>query len=83
AAAKAADRLLTIDGVQASFTLCRINDAIVIKARSAGYINVQLIMENLGGGGHFDSAACQMRDVDMKEAEKCLREAIEEYLSEL
>jgi c-di-AMP phosphodiesterase-like protein len=83
AAAKAADRLLTIDGVQASFTLCRINDAIVIKARSAGYINVQLIMENLGGGGHFDSAACQMRDVDMKEAEKRLREAIEEYLSEL
>lgn len=83
AAAKAADRLLTIDGVQASFTLCRINDAIVIKARSAGYINVQLIMENLGGGGHFDSAACQMRDVDMKEAEKRLSEAIEEYLSEL
>ncbi len=53
AAAKAADKLLTVEGVKASFALCKIDDVIHISARSSGTINVQLILEKLNGGGHL------------------------------
>lgn len=83
AAAKAADRLLSIERVQASFVLCRIDEDIVISARSAGNLNVQLIMERLGGGGHFDAAAAQLSGVTMNEALARLHEDIDGYMEEL
>lgn len=81
AAAKAADKLLTVEGVKASFALCRIEDKIHISARSAGEINVQLILEKIEGGGHFDSAATQLVG-SMNEALARLKNAIDDYLAE-
>ncbi len=78
-AAKAADRLLTVEGVKASFALCRIGEKIHISARSSGEINVQLILEKLEGGGHFDSAATQLNG-SMTEALTRLKGAIDEYM---
>ncbi len=82
AAAKAADKLLSIDGVLASFAICMIDGAIRISGRSGGKINVQRIMEKLGGGGHFEAAATSMNDVTPDEAADILEKAIYEYLKE-
>jgi len=82
AASKAADRLLTLDGVLASFVLCRMDDTVHISARSSGTVNVQLITENLGGGGHFDMAGAQVRGSTIKEAFVRLKEVIDTYLNE-
>ncbi len=80
AAAKSADRLLTIRGVDASFALVRVGDVINISARSSGKINVQLILERIGGGGHFDVAGAQLDDSSMERAVKLVTDAIDEYL---
>lgn len=80
-AAKAADKLLTVEGVKASFALCRIDDSIHISARSSGEINVQLILEKIQGGGHFDSAATRLGG-SMNEALSMLKNAIDEYMTE-
>lgn len=82
AAAKAADKLLTVRGVDASFALVTINDKIHISARSNGKINVQLILEKMGGGGHFDSAAAAIKSNDMKGVLYRLKDAIDEYFAE-
>ena len=82
AAAKAADKLLSVAGVAASFVVCTMNDAIHISARSTGKINVQLIIEKLGGGGHFEAAATQLRGMTASEAIKRLKAAIDNYLDE-
>ncbi len=81
AAAKAADRLLSIEGVCASFVLCTIGEEISISARSDGNINVQLVLEELGGGGHFDAAGAQLKDADMQEALRRLKQSIDNYLN--
>jgi len=81
AAAKAADKLLTVRGIDASFALVDVGNAISISARSNGKINVQLIVESLGGGGHFDSAGAQLGNVDMLEATNRLKIAIDDYLN--
>ncbi len=81
-AARAADRLLNVEGVEASFAICRIGDSVQISARSQGKINVQLILEKMGGGGHFDSAGAQMRDASVSAVLPVLRAAIDEYLEE-
>jgi cyclic-di-AMP phosphodiesterase len=79
--AQAADTLLTMNGIVASFVIARRNDDIVaISARSLGDINVQVIMENLDGGGHLTNAATQMYNVTIEEAEKRLKDTIDEYL---
>lgn len=79
--AQAADTLLTMDGINASFVLSKRSENMVgISARSLGEINVQLIMEKLNGGGHLTNAATQLYGVTMEEAEKQLHEAIDEYL---
>lgn len=83
AAAKAADKLMTVEGVAASFALCRINDTVHISARSSGGVNVQLILEKIGGGGHYDAAATQLEGEQMTEALRRLKVAIDEYLKEL
>ncbi len=80
-AAKAADKLLTVEGVKASFALCKIEDCIHISARSLGEVNVQLILEKIQGGGHFDSAATKLTG-SMNEALSMLKNAIDEYFAE-
>ena len=80
ATAQAADELLGISKVAASFVLCRIEGGkINISARSLGQMNVQLIMESLGGGGHRTMAACQLAETDFDKATEKLRAAIDEY----
>ncbi len=80
-AAKAADKLLSIDSVLASFVLCRIGDTIHISARSMGSVNVQLILERLEGGGHYDAAATVVTGVPMSEVLVRLKAAIDDYLN--
>lgn len=80
AAAKAADRLLEVSGVQASFALIKIGDAVQISARSTGAINVQLILEELKGGGHFDAAGAQVQGGTLSETLVMLKEAIDKFL---
>lgn len=81
AAAKAADKLLTVDGIRASFAICDLGENVHISARSAGEINVQLIMERLGGGGHFDAAATVLKNASVEEAIEQLKEAIDDQLA--
>lgn len=78
--AQTADTLLTLSGVAASFVISKRADGTVgISARSLGDINVQVIMEKLGGGGHLTNAAAQLSGVTVGEAERKLREAIHDY----
>ncbi len=83
AASKAADRLLSLEGVLASFVLCRMGTTVHISARSSGTVNVQLITEKLHGGGHFDMAGAQVKDSDLKDTFVRLKEAVDEYLNEI
>lgn len=76
-AAQAADELLQVEGVKASFVLTKRDDGrVAISARSNGDFNVQTIMEDLGGGGHLSNAATQMSDVTTDEAADQLLRAI-------
>ncbi|MGM7637477.1 DHH family phosphoesterase [Bacillus sp. Hm123] len=78
--AQAADTLLTMDGVQASFVIAyREQNTIGISARSLGDVNVQVIMEQLNGGGHLSNAATQMKDTTIPDAEIQLQKAIDEF----
>ena len=70
---------MTVKGVEASFALIRIKDDIAISGRSKGKVNVQLILERLKGGGHFDMAGAQMRGVSVNEAYDQLTGAIDDY----
>ena len=78
-APQAADELLGIDGVDGSFVLYEAGGCINISARSMGAINVQLIMEKLGGGGHHTMAGAQIRNVEMEKAKQMLFESIDDY----
>ncbi len=80
---QAADEMLNIEGVKASFVLYKNGANINISARSYGEINVQLIMESLGGGGHQTMSACQLADTDIENALETLKNAIDEYMSNL
>ena len=79
--AQAADELLNISGVEVSFVVCPTEDGGAnISARSIGDINVQVIMEKLGGGGNRSAAACQIKGTTLREAVNALFAAIDEYL---
>ncbi|AJC94860.1 DHH family phosphoesterase [Staphylococcus hyicus] len=79
--AQAADELLSLDGVEASYVIAKREDDLVgISARSLGEFNVQLTMEALGGGGHLTNAATQMKDVTVEEAIAQLKQAIQEQI---
>lgn len=79
--AQTADILLTMKGVSASFVVAKKDNGIVgISARSLGDINVQLIMEKLGGGGHLTNAACQLQIDTIEEAIEQLKQAIVEIV---
>lgn len=81
--AQAADTALSLEHVDASFALTRRSkDVIGISARSMGNVNVQVIMEKLGGGGHLSNAATQIKGVTVEEAKDKLLAAINEYLKE-
>lgn len=78
--AQAADTLLTIDKVKASFVIAyKDEDTVSISARSLGDINVQIIMEEMDGGGHLTNAATQMKGLTITEVEEKLIEKIESY----
>lgn len=79
ATSQAADELLGISGVNASFVLYENNGTINISARSLGTYNVQIIMESIGGGGHLTMAATQLK-TDMESAKQQLKNAIDEYI---
>ena len=78
--AQAADELLGIHGVKASFVLNKKKDMIHISGRSFGDISVQLILEQLGGGGHLNMAGAQVKNGDIDEVEQQLIDAISDYL---
>ena len=82
AAAKAADKLLTVKGVNAAFALVKVGSMIHISARSNGSINVQLILERIGGGGHFDVAGAAIADKSLEQAKELLIDAIDKQLDE-
>ncbi|MBR5113637.1 MAG: DHH family phosphoesterase [Clostridia bacterium] len=71
-ASKAADEMLRVSGIKASFVLYEENSRACVSARSMGEVNVQLIMEALGGGGHQTMAACQIKDADIKKLKELL-----------
>lgn len=81
-AAQAADEMLGISGVSASFVIYQLEKEVAISARSLGAVNVQLIMEKLGGGGHLTMAAVQLKGVTISEAEDRLKEAINKYIED-
>jgi len=76
---KVADKLLSAKGIDAAFALVRIGDDIVISGRSSGKINVQLILERLKGGGHFNMAGAQLKGSTITNAREILLGAIDDY----
>ena len=81
-AAKIANELLDISGVKASFVLTNYNDKIYISARSIDEVNVQVMMEKLGGGGHINMAGAQLKDCTVQEAEEKLRQMIDQMIAD-
>ena len=81
-AAQAADELLNVSGVDASFVLFPFEGKISISARSFGRINVQLVMEKIGGGGHLTMAGAQLAGVTVEQARQKLLDAIDEFSRE-
>lgn len=77
--ARAADELLGISGIYVCFVLCNINDSIIISGRSTGEVNVQVILEELGGGGHMNMAGAKL-ECTIDEAVNLLKEAINKHL---
>lgn len=80
-AAQAADELLNITGIQASFVIVKIEEDVFISGRSLGDVNVQLILEDLGGGGHMTMAGARFK-ATFEEAVLILKNAINKYLME-
>ncbi|WP_315117075.1 DHH family phosphoesterase [uncultured Clostridium sp.] len=81
-AAQSADELLNITGINTSFVFVKIGDEVLISGRSLGDINVQILLEALGGGGHMTMAGARLQDVSIEEAVKKLEYAIDKYLME-
>ena len=80
--AQAADELLNIKQVEASFVLGQKNGRVFVSARSLGNINVHVLMEKLGGGGHRDIAGAQFKDITIEEAYNKVKDVIQSYLKE-
>lgn len=78
-ASKAADKMLTLKDIEAAFALVKIGDQIHISGRSSGKINVQLILERLHGGGHFDVAGAQVVNESVMNVLETLKSSIDEY----
>lgn len=80
--AQAANELLDIEGVKASFVLTLYQGKIYVSARSIDDVNVQVIMEKLGGGGHMNMAGCQIKEISMEEAINVIKKTIDETIKE-
>lgn len=81
-AAQVADELLNIKGIKASFVFSQVEDYIYISARALGEINVQRIMELLGGGGHLGIAGAQLKETTLENGKEQLKDAIKQYIEE-
>ena len=81
-AAQAADELLSILGVKASFVIYRSGSDVNISGRSLGDVNVQLILEGFGGGGHFTMAGAQVKNATVSEVRRALMRALDTKLAE-
>lgn len=82
-ASKAADKMLTLKGIDAAFALVRIGEQIHISGRSNGNVNVQLILEKLNGGGHFDVAGAQVESESIIRVLETLKMSIDNYIDKL
>lgn len=82
AAAQAADELLSIIGTRASVVAFRRGADMVVSARAAGQVNVQLLMERLGGGGNHSAAGAQLPNTTPEEADRLITEAIDGYFAD-
>ncbi len=80
---QAADELLNISGVKASFVIFKTDDTLNISARSFGELNVQLVMEKIGGGGHLTMAAAQLKNTESRDGYIALKKAIDNYFENL
>ena len=80
--AQAANELLNIVGIKASFVLTEYQGKIYVSSRSIDEINVQLIMERLGGGGHFNMAATQLKDCTLMQAKQMIQETLDKMIEE-
>ena len=80
--AQAANELLNIAGIKASFVLTEYQGKIYVSARSIDEINVQLIMERLGGGGHLNVAAAQLTDCTALQAKRIIQDTLDKMLEE-
>ncbi|GEB78320.1 MULTISPECIES: DHH family phosphoesterase [Sporolactobacillus] len=79
--AQTADTLLMLEGIRTSFVIGKRKDGLIgVSARSLGDMNVQIIMESLGGGGHLNNAATQMADITLEEAVDRVKKAVDLYL---
>ncbi|SHJ40902.1 DHH family phosphoesterase [Parasporobacterium paucivorans] len=81
-AAQAANEMLEIRGIKASFVVTRYNNTIYISARSVDEINVQLVMERLGGGGHLNVAGAQLKEVTLDEAKQIVKDTLSKMIEE-
>lgn len=79
-AARAADEMLNISGINVSFVLAEINSDIIISGRSSGDVNVQVILESIGGGGHMNMAGAQLSNISIEEAKEILKNSIKKHL---
>ena len=82
ACAQAANELLNIIGIRASFVLTEYHDRIYVSARSIDEINVQLVMERLGGGGHMNSAGAQLTGCTLEDAKRTIENTLDEMIRE-
>ncbi len=83
ACARAADELLGVKGVKASFVLCQYSGMVYVSARSNGDVDVQAILKKVGGGGHSAMAGAQFEGKSILNVEELLKEAVDEYLLEV
>jgi cyclic-di-AMP phosphodiesterase len=79
-AAQAADQLLSLSGLVAAFVLSQANNEVSISGRSLGEVNVQMILEKLGGGGHLTVAGAQLQGISIEDAKEKLKYAIIEHI---
>lgn len=81
-AAQAADKLLSVNEIEASFVIMQLENEITLSARSIGNMNVQVIMEKLGGGGHQTMAGAQFKELTIDEVKEKLLEVLDEHFNE-
>ena len=82
-AAQAADELINLSGIDAAFTVAREGEGSFVSARSYGAVNVQMVMEKIGGGGSLNQAGAQFADKTPDEVETLLEQAIFAYVEDM